>query len=82
MPPLRGSLKMDDLIEALNILKKYNNPNSYTSKNPFHCEHDELSVFVDRFDEITEEDFAKLDELGFLKSYDEDHFISYRYGSC
>jgi len=33
---------MDDLIKALQILRKYGNPG-----NPTHCEHDTLLVLID-----------------------------------
>jgi hypothetical protein len=65
---------MDKLIEALQILLKYDNPDY-----PTHCEHDELTVCVDP-GLVSEEDIAKLDELGFF--VDDDCFRSYRYGSA
>lgn len=68
---------MDDLIKALTILRKYGNPNY-----PTHCEHDVLTVGIDPAD-VSEEDLAELDELGFHPS-DEypDCFESYRFGSA
>lgn len=65
---------MDKLIEALQILLKYDNP-AY----PTHCEHDELTVCVDP-SLVSEEDRAKLDKLGFFEG--DDCFKSYRYGSA
>ena len=67
---------MDDLIEALQILRKYGNP-----EWPTHCEHDELTVDI-RASEVSEEDIARLDELGFFVNEDDDDFKSYKFGSC
>jgi hypothetical protein len=65
---------MDKLIEALQILLKYDNP-AY----PTHCEHDELTICIDP-SLVSEEDIAKLDELGVF--VDDDCFKSFRYGSA
>lgn len=69
---------MDDLIEALQILRKYGNP-----QNPTHCEHDELYVYpgVDN-DAISDEDKKRLSELSFNPCHDDDGFCSFRFGSC
>lgn len=73
---------MDDLIEALIILRKYGNP-----IRPTHCEHDELAVCINP-NIVSEEDKKRLGELGFYPyHYDDDddddtpYFISYRFGS-
>jgi len=68
---------MDDLIEALKILRKYDNP-----KWPTHCEHDKLHVAINP-DIVSEEDKERLDELGFFPD-DEwgGGFMSYKFGSC
>lgn len=68
---------MDGLIEALTILRKYDNP-AY----PTHCEHDTLYVLIDPA-KVSDEDKARLDELGFTTD-DEfvDCFKSYKYGSA
>jgi hypothetical protein len=71
---------MNDLIEALQILSKYGNPD-----HPTHCEHDvlfispEISPIL-----VSDEDINKLEELGFFVSveYGEELFESYRFGSC
>lgn len=75
---------MDNLIEALNIFKMYNDADSYVSKYPFHCEHDVLYVRVDNG--VSEEHIERLEQLGF--SVDDDHddssntcFKSFHYGS-
>ena len=71
---------MNDLIEALQILQKY-------AKNvnwPTHCEHDILYISDECVDpkEVSEEDKAKLDSLGFHIDSDLDCFASFRFGSC
>lgn len=66
---------MDDLIEALQILAKYDKP-----KWPTHCEHDVLHVAVDP-DLVSEEDKKKLDELSFFED-EFGGFSSFRFGSC
>ena len=67
---------MEDLIKALQILLKYGNPH-----HPTHCEHDTLMICGIDPDDVSEEDKAELDKLGFFVS-DEDAFISFRYGSA
>jgi len=69
---------MNDLIEALSILAKYDNP-----KYPTHCEHDSLYVDIDP-ERVSKEDIIRLEELGFMVGEEEFEggFFSYRYGSC
>ena len=71
---------MDELVEALQIFLKYDNP-----KYPTHCKHDVLYVFVNA-NLVSEDDIKKLDELGFIVQKgeygDDDCFISFRYGSA
>jgi hypothetical protein len=71
---------MNDLIEALQILRKYGNPN-----NPTYCGHDVLSVSpeIDP-DDVSNKDKKKLDELGFFVSTADGVkvFRSFRFGSC
>ena len=69
---------MEDLIKALQIFLKYDNPDY-----PFHCEHDYLYVDIDS-EKVSEEDKAELDELGFFidEEYSGFGFGSYKYGSC
>lgn len=67
---------MDELIKALTILRKYDNPTW-----PTHCEHDALYVAVDPA-LVNEEDLKTLEELGFSPDGEEPHFISYKFGSC
>ena len=68
---------MSDLIEALTIFLKYGNPH-----NPTHCEHDLLTIAEIDPNDVTSEDRARLDELGFFVFEAERCFQSYRYGSA
>ncbi len=69
---------MDDLIEALTILRKYNN-----ATYPTCCEHDVLYVPTVNYDEVTVEDKVRLEELGFIYNSEGDQgFMSSRFGSC
>jgi hypothetical protein len=73
---------MNDLIEALEIFKKYvPDQNSYEFKNPFHCEHDILIVTAVAVEDVSEEDVERLDDLGFFKSEEYDSFASFKFGS-
>ena len=68
---------MDDLLEALVILRKYTD-----AKYPTQCEHDVLYVMVDP-DEVDPEDVAFLAKRGFEPDTTfEPCFASYRFGSC
>ena len=69
---------MADLIEALQIFLKYNNP-----KWPTHCEHDVLTICGVTPSEVSDEDKKRLDELGFIVSEDYGEcFQSFRFGSA
>ena len=68
---------MSDLIEALEIFKKYKD-----DKTPTHCSHDQLSVCGIDASDVTESDKDKLYKLGFFWSDEDDSFISFRFGSC
>ena len=68
---------MDDLIEALQIFAKYKK-----EKWPTHCEHDTLHVMAIGRDELSEDDAARVGELGFLWSDEDDGYISFRFGSA
>ena len=61
---------MDDLIEALQIMRRH----SANNRNPTHCEHDELYVYVDDVRKFSQEEKKRLDELGFIGdfSFDDD----------
>ena len=66
---------MSKLIEALQIFLKYGDP-----VYPTHCEHDILYICGIDADAISEEDKAKLTELGF--HFGEDGIYSFKYGSA
>lgn len=67
---------LSNLIEALQIFLKYENP-----KYPTHCEHDVLTVCISP-SKVSDEDKAKLDQLGFYTNESDDCFQSFRYGSA
>jgi hypothetical protein len=69
---------MHNLIEALQIFAKYKD-----LEHPTHCEHDVLQIAGITKEEISAEDAARLDALGFLWSvHDGGSWISYRFGSA
>ena len=71
---------MDKLIEALQIFLKYGNPGY-----PTHCEHDILLIMDINPEDVSSEDTAKLDELGFFISTEyncDGCFASFKYGSA
>ena len=70
---------MDDVIEALEIAKKY--ASDYQLKYPFNASHDELMLNVDA-SLVSDEDRKRLDELSFHLNEEYDSFVSYRFGSC
>jgi hypothetical protein len=67
---------MKDLIKALQILLKYDNPDY-----PTGCEHDILRVYVDPV-KVSDSDKAELEKLGFNVEEENDCFSSYKYGSA
>ena len=70
---------MKDLIEALNIFLKYGNP-SY----PTHCEHDIMCICGIEPDDVSDEDKAQLEKLGFHvgSEFGDEQFQSFKYGSA
>lgn len=66
---------MEDLIEALQIFKKY----CGNVRCPTTCEHDELFVNCVKPEHVSEEDTKRLAELGFFP-YEDLAFVSYRFG--
>lgn len=68
---------MKKLIEALTIFAKYKDV-----EWPTHCEHDVLWVVGITEDEVSEEDRAKLDELGFFWSESDESWQSFHFGSA
>ena len=68
---------MNDLIEALQIFLKYDNPDY-----PTHCEHDMMLVMIDP-QIVSTDDSIRLDALGFFISTEHsDCFASYKFGSA
>jgi hypothetical protein len=67
---------MEKLIEALQILLKYDNPDY-----PTHCEHDVLYINVDN-DKVSNDDKARLEALGVIEDDENGKFMSFRYGAC
>ena len=67
---------MDDLIKALQILRKYGNP-----RNPTMCDHDIMYVVGIDPNEVSDEDEETLNQLGFYVG-DSGNFGSYRFGSA
>ena len=68
---------MEDLIKALQILVKYGNP-----KWPTWCEHDVLHICDIDDENVSGEDKAELEELGFIVDEDEGGFMSFRFGGA
>lgn len=68
---------MKKLIEALTIFARYRD-----LEWPTHCEHDVLYVVGISYAEVSDEDRARLDELGFVWSICEACWLSFRYGSA
>ncbi len=66
---------MDDLIEALTILRKYEN-----HRSPTNCDHDVLYINMDKPEAVNEADKKRLSELSFNQY--EYGFESFRFGSC
>lgn len=74
---------MKDLIEALTILSKYVEDDSYQSNYPTNCSHDVMWFNVDPA-LVSDEDKKRLEELD-LNVGDGDFeggFYSYKFGSC
>lgn len=67
---------MDDLVKALQILRKYGN-----CEYPTHCEHDVLSVNIDPAI-VSDDDKEALGALDFFVSSEDRCFQSFRFGSC
>lgn len=68
---------MEKLIQALQILLKYGNPN-----HPTHCEHDVLTICGINPIDVSPQDIMKLADLGFFINNEDECFQSYRYGSA
>jgi len=68
---------VEDLIKALLIFRKYGNP-----EYPTHCEHDVMYICGITPPDVSDEDIATLDQLGFFVSteFGDKVFKSFRYG--
>jgi hypothetical protein len=69
---------MKDLIKAMEIFLKYCPEDTY---DPTHCEHDVMYVTCVRFSDVSAEDIAALNDLGFKEDKENGGFKSYRFGS-
>jgi hypothetical protein len=65
-----------ELLEALTLFAKYTD-----ARHPTCCEHDTLYVLVDPAD-VSAEDRARLEALGFIAHEDDKNFYSYRFGAA
>lgn len=72
-------MSMSSLVEAFHIFLKYGDP-----QWPTHCAHDELHIMEIKPADVSDEDKARLDELGFIvtEQWGEEHFMSFKYGSA
>lgn len=68
---------MDDLIAALTIFAKYKK-----KRRPTSCSHMVLYVVGIRFDEISEDDRAELERLGFFWDSEVEVWASFKFGSA
>jgi hypothetical protein len=68
---------MSKLIEALQIFLKYKD-----LLRPTHCEHDVLFVMGVTKEEVSADDAAALDALGFFWNDDDECWMSFQYGSA
>lgn len=68
---------MNDLIEALTIFAKYKNV-----RCPTYCEYDVLVIVAVEKDEVSTEDQARLNTLGFFWSDSYYGWQSVRFGSA
>jgi hypothetical protein len=69
-------MSLTSLIRALTILRKYGDPS-----HPTHCEHDVLTICGIPWSDLSEDDHAEVETLGFLEGED-DSIQSFRYGSA
>lgn len=68
---------MSKLIQALQIFLKYGDP-----IYPTYCSHDELTICGINPSDVSDEDKAILDDLGFFVDESDDCFKSFRFGSA
>lgn len=65
---------MDEWIEILGIMKKY--CSEYNEAYPFWAEHDIIGLMLD-WEEVSEEDLKRLDELGVFYSDEYNSLIKF-----
>ncbi len=65
---------MEDLIKALQIFLKYGNPD-----HPTDCKHDILYICGIDPEDVSQEDKAELEKLGFYEG--DEGFSSFKFGS-
>lgn len=70
---------MKDLIESLTILAKYQGEDIFS---PTHCEHDVMLVVGVEEGVVSEEDRARLKDLGWVWHSEYDAWGSFRFGSA
>lgn len=70
---------MDELIEALRLVKPY--MTDYGKNYPTHCEHDVMFLNVE-YGKLPADVVARLDELSFSFDEDYDSLTSFKFGSC
>ena len=71
---------MDELIEALNLVRPY--MSDYGINYPTGCEHDTLWLNVD-VENIPVDVLSRLEELSFIPSEEfAGSLVSYKFGSC
>lgn len=73
---------MQDLIEALTILKKYliKQADAYLYKYPTKCKNGKLLVCV-KYININKQDLERLEDLGFEPDEFTGYMVSYRFGT-
>ena len=71
---------MEDLIKALGIFLKYLKDKN--AHSPLNCGHDTLYIMGVNPSDVSDEDKAELEKLGFEIDEDEEVFYSFRFGSA
>lgn len=69
---------MGDLIAALTIFAKYQEPTRW----PTICSHDKLAIVGVGLAEVSDQDAARLEELGFVWDEEDEVWASFRFGSA
>lgn len=69
---------MDDLISALKVFARYQEPTRW----PTNCSHDQLAIVGVARDQMSDEDIAIVEALAFVWDEDEECWVSFRFGSA